>query len=483
MPTGEWGYFNVSLKDRYLRVKREEYTRSEFLSLFRKPNGYRTLTGMELLKEYSSNLFNHRINRAIYWIKQNLSSGWFLEWDAFVSGRFPDRSDTLPHVEKAPDVRHTAQALLGLLKYDKHPGPELSKGLYNILNHQLESGMWPRKPDFNHVEIFRSVCCADLLFHALDNKFKKKLSRLSLNKEFFPRARIALDKTCAWLVDCAERHGSLWEDEYQTAMVLERIGNRLLSDRRYKNVVKLIIKTLLERMTKEGWTNSSIIKPEIRYSDVSKYETTVRVCASLLSIKKEKIFLPMEELKPVLAYLREQFQPKIIDASDYRYYLKIFYPDSKEFTKIIQKVAFFDYLNKKQSNIFKQYSGKNHLIRVMSIWIIDCLERLEQLAEGKALGLPNYDQAFLEKEEELLTILDTMRSISVKQPIEQLPSSLFQYFQTGNLQYFIEELDRFCKKYELPISKRLSLSDKIYQEVRETFSDIVAKYLSLMSKP
>jgi len=189
MPTGEWGYYDVDFESRYLRVKREDYISDVRMTLFRKPNVYRTITAMEILRDYGGVTFNSRKQRACRWLKQNLSSGWFVEWDAFSTGPFPDRSD-IPHVEKAPDVRHTAQALLGLLKFDRNPGPELSKGLYNILNNQFENGMWPRKPGFNHVEIFRSVCCADLLFHATDRRYRKKLSGLGLVEAFSERRKL-----------------------------------------------------------------------------------------------------------------------------------------------------------------------------------------------------------------------------------------------------------------------------------------------------
>ena len=481
MPTGEWGYYSVSLKDRYLRVKREDYAHPAYLSLFRKPNGYRTLTAIEALKDYCNNMFNSRIHKAVTWFKRNLSSGWFVEWDAFGSGPSPDQID-LPHVEKAPDIRHTAQVLLGLLKFDRNPGPEFHKGLYNLLNHQLENGMWPRKPGFNHAEIFRTVCCADLLFHAIDYKYRQKLSRLGFREDFFQKARVALDLACAWLIDCAEKHNGLWMDEYQTAMVLERLGRRLLADKRYAHIVESAVASLLERMTNEGWTNSTILKPEIRYSDLSRYETTVRICASLHIIQCEKLCVPKEMLEPVRSYLRDRFQPDVIDASDYRYFLHIFYPDYDKFRSITQRKDFFDYLDIKPSDSFLSYPNRDSLLRTMSLWIIDCLERLQGLAEGKALGQPNYVQAFLEKEEELLTILDTMRLISVHQPIEELPSSLLRYFQTGDLQPLREELEKFCRKYQIQIEKKLSFGERAFQEIRELFVEIIAKYLAEMSK-
>lgn len=479
MPTGEWGYYSVSLKDRYLRVKREEYTRPEFLSLCRKPNGYRTLTAMEVLKDYGGNMFNSRIRKAVIWLKQNLSSGWFVEWDAFVSGPRPDRID-MPHVEKAPDIRHTAQALLGLLKFDRNPGSELPEGLCNILTCQFENGMWPRKPDFNHIEIFRSVCCADLLFHSFDRYRRKKLSKLGLREDFFPRARVALDRTCAWLIDCAEKYGGLWEDEYQTAMVLERLGRRLLADKRYAHVVESAITTLLERMTDKGWTNSSIAKPAIRDSEVSRYETTVRICASLCMIQRERSCVPEESLQPVLNYLHERFQPRVIDASDYRYFLQIFYTDCHTFRKTIQPEDFFDYLDREQFAQSPSCSHRDFLLHVMSLWVIDCLERLGGLAEGKALGLPNYDQAFPEKEKELLEILNTMHVISAGHPIEELPSSLLQYLRTPDLQCL---WDRLEDRYHLQIERKSPLRGRVYREIKDIFTTIVAKFCAEKSPP
>ncbi|UCC64702.1 MAG: hypothetical protein JSV36_06565 [Anaerolineae bacterium] len=482
MPTGEWGYYSLSLKHRYQRVKREEYTRPEYLHLFRKPNVYRTLTAMESLRDYCGNMFNSRIRMAIAWLNQNLYSGWFIEWDSFGSGFFPNRID-LPHVEKAPDIRHTAQALLGLLKFDRHPNREFLKGLYNILNHQFESGMWPRKPGFNHVEIFRSVCCADLLFHATDYRYRRKLSKLGLDNDFIQKARVALDRTCAWLVDCAEKHNGLWMDEYQTAMVLERLGRRLLADRRYYSTVELAVGALLERMIDEGWTNSAIVKPEIRYSEVSRYETTVRVCASLCVVRGDKLWIPDEVLEPVRGYLYERFRPDVIDASDYRYFLQIFYPDSYQFRSVTQPENFFDCFDRNQAVLLSSNPSRDSLLRTMSLWVSDCLGRLERLAEGKALGLPGYDQAYLEKEDELLSILDTMHLISAEQPIGELPLSLLQYFETGDLQPLREQLESFSNEYQLQIEKGAPLEGRVYQEVKGLFIEIVVRYLELISKP
>ncbi len=482
MPTGEWGYYSLSLEDRYQRVKRQEYTRPEYLRRFRKPNVYRTVTAMEVLRDYCGSMCNSRARKAITWLKQNLYSGWFIEWDSFGSGPFPDRAD-IPHVEKAPDIRHTAQALLGVLKFDRYPGRELVKGLYNILNHQFENGMWPRKPGFNHVEIFRSVCCADLLFHVTDYRYRRKLSKLGLDDDLLQKARIALDRTCAWLVDCAEKHNGLWMDEYQTAMVLERLGRRLLADERYCSTVESAVAALLESLTDEGWINSAILDPEIRYSEVSKYETTVRVCASLCVVRGDRLWIPEEALVSVRNHLYERFQPDVIDASDYRYFLQIFYPDSDQFRSVTQPKDFFDYLDKKQAVLFSSYAHQNSLLRTMSLWVSDCLGRLERLTEGKALGLANYNQAYFEKEEELLSILDTMHLISAEQPIGELPLSLLQYFQTGDLQSLREQLGSFSRKYQLQIEKEPPLERRVYQEVRGLFIDIVARYLELMSKP
>ncbi|MDH5185729.1 MAG: hypothetical protein OEZ20_03850 [candidate division WOR-3 bacterium] len=479
MPTGEWGYYSKSLKDRYLRVRREEYARSEFLSRFRKPNGYRTLTAMEVLKSYCGSMFNSRIGKAVTWFKQNLSSGWFIEWDVFGTGPYPDRSN-IPQVEKAPDIRHTAQALLALLKFDRNPGPGLLEGLYNILKTQFENGMWPRKPNFNRIEIFRSVCCAGLLFHALD--YRQKLSKLGFKEDFFQEVRVALDRTCAWLMDCLKKHNGLWEDEYQTSMVLERLGPRLIADKRYAYGVELVVATLLERMTDKGWTNSAIRNPEVRYSDVSRYETTVRVCASLCTVQNVESLVPDERLQPIRSYLFERFQPDVIDASDYRYFLQIFYPDCEKF-RCIQPKDFFDYLDKKQLAQFPEYHSRDSLLRVMSIWVMDCWERLEGLVEGKALGLPNYDRSFLEKKDEMLKILDTMHQISAQPPVEQLQFFLQQYLESGDLESMRKQLEVFRGKYEVPIERKKPLIGEIWKEVAKLIGIVLGNILKEIPKP
>jgi hypothetical protein len=482
MPTGEWGYYDINFKNRYLRVSRKDYLSDARLRLFRKPNVYRTLTAMEVLKSYCGNKFNSRIQRAVGWLKRSLSSGWFIEWDEFSTGPFPDRRD-LSHIEKAPDIRHTAQALLGLLKFDRNPGPELPKGLYNILNHQFEYGMWPRKPGFNGVEIFRSVCCADLLFHAIEYKNKEKLYRVGLREDFFQKARVALDRTCAWLVGCADKFGGLWEDEYQTAMVLERLGQRLLADKRYARAIESAVSVLLERVEGNGWTNSAIRDQRVRFSDVSRYENTVRILASLCIVQGENILVLERKLRPVFSYMRDCFKPDRIDASDYRYFLFIFCPDRNESRDAIQREQIYDYLDVKQLNTFITYSNRDAILDAMSLWVIDCLERLERLSEGKALGLPNYDQASLEKEEELLSILSMMRLISVHQPMGQLPSSLLEYFQTGDLQSLWGQLGELSEKYRPQIENKPPLSGRVYSEIKDAFIELAAKYLELMTKP
>ena len=482
MPTGEWGYYDVNFRNRYERVKRSDYISDARLRLFRKPNVYRTLTALEVLGHYCKNKFNARTQKGVAWIKRNLSSGWFIEWDEFSSGPFPDRND-LFHIEKAPDIRHTAQALLTLLKFDRTPGPELSKGLYNILNSQFETGMWPRKPGFNGTEIFRSVCCADLLWHALDYKNKEKLTRLGIKEDFFQKARLALDRTCAWLVTCAEKSGGLWEDEYQTAMVLERLGRRLLTDSRYASSVNRAVTVLLDQINNGGWTNSSIRDHKIRFSDTSRYETTIRIQASLQIIQGGNYWLPEKKMQPVLDYLKNSFEPDKIDASDYRYFLHIFCPDNNEFATTIQKATFYDYLSAKKPLSPYNYRSINSLLDMMGIWVTDCLGRLGNLIEGKALGLSNYDQAFLEKEEELLMILNSMKVNSVDHPMQHLPASLLEYFQTGDLQLLWDQLGEFCKQYQLPVKTEPPIGSKIYREVRSVVIELGAKYLELITKP
>lgn len=482
MPTGEWGYFSTEFADRYERVGETYWARTEYLPLIRKPNGYRTVTGMEMLRDYCGSAFNSRIRRAVGWLKRNLSSGWFMGWDAFVTGSDPYRDDR-PHLEKAPDVRHTAQALLGLLKFDRNPGDELVRGLRNILNSQLENGMWPRKPGSNHVEIFRSVCCADLLFHVLDRRYTPKLSKLGVRNSSLQKVRIALDRTCAWLVDCAKRHNGLWEDEYKTAMVLERLGHRLLHDKRYVAVAESAVAALLERMTDQGWTNSSIADAQTRYDDQKRYECTIRICASLFAIRGTRLWIPDETLKSVTEHLRDGFEPKKIDASDYRYFLQIFCGDRDAFRSSVQREDFFDYLDLKRSDSVSIYSDGAFLAHVMSLWVMDCLGRLARLAEGKVLGLPNYDQAYLEREEELLTILQSMRLVSKDQPTARLPSWLLECDQTGDLRSLWRDLERLLDRYHVEIQRTPDRGAKIYQEVKDVVSTIAAKFLAEMSKP
>jgi hypothetical protein len=474
MPTGEWGSYKVSLADRYLRVNREEYSRPEFLSLFRKPNGYRTLSAMEVLRQYCGNQYNTRIKRAVNWFKSNLDSGWFVEWDAFASGAFPD-CPNMPHVEKAPDIRHTAQALLALLKFDRNPGPELSKGLNNILSHQDSNGMWPRKPGSSSTEILGIVCCVDLLFHAYDHRFRKKLTGLGMQEKFFVKVRLALDRACAWLVKCAEQNDGLWVDEYQTAMVLERLGNWLLSDHRYAGSVEKAALVLLNRKTNEGWTNKSIDDTSIRHSPISRYETTIRVCASLFTIR-DKLWFADEDMQPILRYLRDCFKPDVIDASDYRYYIKIFCPESARIEKSSWGNSLFDYLDADHSESKEVQS----LYKIMYIWIIDCLERLDRLSLGEAYGLPNYNQAFLEKEKELLSILDSMRAMSVVGTEHELPDSIYQYLQTGDSNDLSQRLQRIAEQNSLSFTNMPSLGQKVYGELKSITIEFFAKFTAAL---
>jgi hypothetical protein len=476
MPTGEWGYYSRFQKDRYLRVKRENYTRPEYISLFRKPNGYRTLTAMEILKDYFGNMYNSRITKGISWFKSNLTSGWFVEWDSFASGPFPDRTD-FPYVEKSADVRHTSQALLALLKYDKNPGPELIKGLYNIIGCQYENGMWPRKPEFNHYELFRSACCADLLFNTIQPNYKRKLTNLGINQEFFRKCRIALDKTCAWFVDCSVKNQGLFIDEYQTAMVLERMGKWLVVDERYTKTVENIISILLERIEKNSWTNSGVVNAEVRNSEISRYETTVRVCACLYTIRGNKIWISDEQLLPIKEYLIDKFQPDNIDASDYRYFVQIFEPYIDEAKEKYNKNDFFDIYSKDSVPTFGNYTFKDSIIKTMSLWVIDCLERLQKLSEGKSLGQPNYRQASLEKEEEMISILNSMRLLIAKTEIKDLPQPVLIYLQTGEIEPLKKELDTICENYKFPLEKRPNLSQLTIIEIRKFAAEIIAAYL------
>ena len=482
MPTGEWGYYSGPLKDRYLRVKRDDYTRHEYLALFRKPNGYRTLTAMEVLREYCGAIFNNRIQRAVQWIKASLSSGCFLEWEVFGTGPLPDRPD-MPHVEKTPDIRHTAQALISLLKFDRHPGSELAKGIYNVLNQQSPTGMWPRKVGANDVEIFRSVCCADLLFHAVAPEYRRKLVSAGLGVDFFQRARIALDRTGAWLLDCASQHGGLWVDEYQTAMVLERLGKRLTADKRYLKAIETAVAVLLERTTDGGWHNSAIRDPDIRYSELSKYETTIRIAASLCQTSGQRLWISDDALQSVKDFRRLRFRPDEIDASDYRYFIQVFARDSMALRSALSRTDFVDYLDRSTHRPLQWYPGRLALFRTLTLWVIDCLDRLESLAEGRALALPNYDLAFLEKEEELLNILESMRSLNADQPLQVLPASLLCYLQTGDAQDLRQKLQTLATSYQLRIEPRRGPGQRIYHEIRSVFVEVLAKYLEGVTKP
>jgi len=473
MPTGEWGHLNCDWMARYERVGRHERTNKVLNQVMRKSNVYRTLRACENLRLFLGRSANSRIRRAVDWICQQMQSGWFTEWDQFATGS-GDPDSRFVAIEKAPDIRHTAEALLLLLRFEPSLSIDVRKGLENILQTQRPTGDWPRKPGFNGPEYLRTACCLELLLYATSGPVRKKLARLGTPLHFYERAKIALDRGLAWVSEHAAVDGGLWDSEYKTAMVLECIGDCLLQRREYSHVVHSAVAALLDCRQGSGWTDREK-HPSVRSDEQHVYECTVRVAAALCKLQGPHLHFDPAVLAPTRTFLHNRFDPNIIDASDYRYYLQVFVPDADEFRSKFPNTYFHDYLSYKQEANPSAHPERDFVCRAHLDWICDCLDRLYGLEEGRTHGMQNYAQAYLEKENELLALAESFHHLACGTELQDLADGLLA-FMTEQDREVLRRAYSTLRQHDPSLPERkLTLARRVYLELREIMIEVLTR--------
>jgi hypothetical protein len=81
-----------------------------------KPNVARTLFALEVIAEVPAVRLDRARNLALSWITSNIVDGWFWEWTA---GQSEHSETSFPEALKRADVRHTAQAVTAMVKWQK----------------------------------------------------------------------------------------------------------------------------------------------------------------------------------------------------------------------------------------------------------------------------------------------------------------------------------------------------------------------------
>jgi hypothetical protein len=478
MPTGEWGSDNVSLKDRYLRVNREDSANDNYLSLFRKPNVYRTLTACEILRDYCQHHFDGRIRAASEWFTANLANGWFAEWDVVGSGINPDMSE-IPHVEKLDDIRHTAQAVLQQLKFGTRYTDQTVLGLEAILAIQADNGLWPKRIGSREFELFGTACCADALYTACMPSFRRRLARLGLTDGFYNRVRTALDRTNSQLSTILERNKGLWVDEYQSSMVLERLGPHYVTDRRYYFMVEQLTDALLERFDGTGWVNSRT-RPSLRSEAVHRYETTARVLASLSETYRADIFRFYSKLEPAYNFVERYSDNNVIDSSDYRYLIRIAAPSGavEGLEKSLSEV--YDYLDTGFQERHKDDLWRKQL-DVFAFWLGDSITRLLRLAEGRDFGSPNYEEAYSEKENDTVELMRILLPHLKSGPYIDLFNSVSEFIRTLDTRH-LENFNNFVQAKNIKKTTRSNIPQKIVSEIKDVAAEALARYMVKLTR-
>ena len=113
-PWGEWGESGHNYEERFKRIGREALL-SQHKKLA-KPNMFRTLRGIEMIRWLAAGRFDHRIDKALGWVEKQMNDGWFETW---IEGPIGPTSEQPKEIVKVPDVRHTAQAVLANIKFRK----------------------------------------------------------------------------------------------------------------------------------------------------------------------------------------------------------------------------------------------------------------------------------------------------------------------------------------------------------------------------
>ncbi len=173
-PWGEWGEGFWVRPDRAKVIERTDLSYKQSDLSF-KPNGYRTLGALRLLRLYNYNNHSERFTLAWKWITSQLEGPSIQTYFFSLSEEGTDEMGRIDSIDKVDDIRHTAQALILNNEFDQY-----KTLLYNGIEYILKSqdnltGGWPATKGAP-IQIISTIFCIESLWRLEKEDFEDSIN-------------------------------------------------------------------------------------------------------------------------------------------------------------------------------------------------------------------------------------------------------------------------------------------------------------------
>jgi hypothetical protein len=274
-PWGEWSDRRTELES-VMAERRHSAVRG-----MPKPNMARTLFALEAISDFGGARVDQARKHALSWIRVNVENGWFWEWAA---GQSEHSETSFPEAVRRADVRHTAQALTAMVRWQKGRDG-LVDCCRSLVGAQLGNGYWPNNRNGLHPRVLASVYAIEALAGLAGNDFRLPLGDLMDRPDALALRRALRLGAETLLQACEVGEGLLGapsapENPYLTGLALFRLARGTTASAELSQLCTLMASGLLRTASATGWEDSSV-PPTLRSR--TRIRATLR-CAAGLSL-------------------------------------------------------------------------------------------------------------------------------------------------------------------------------------------------------
>ena len=363
-----------------------------------KPNVARTLFAIEALRHVPTQESSRSFEHALEWISRGVSNGWYLEW---TTQQVLDSEDHLPPLVLRKDVRHTAQAatVLAMWKLSAEP---LGSLVASVAESQLAGGLWPEGPGENSPRVLASIYAIESLAYSLLGP-SSRLIQATLGSNAFNEIWSAFRLGVAALhreVDAGQ--GLLGESAsgatpYLTGIGLFRLAPLASKHHEIQSLCVKMIAALEASSGIDGWQDASTATTA---RIATQKRTTLRVAAGLT--RSVAAGLPVS--RQVHTQARWLVERILLSAVA----LELDSPDYACAAIALAEPRLSVGEGDSIADIARESSALKRTY--LDYWTRAREAHLQILLEGRALGLPGYDELSRRVEGELAMLKPTGRS-------------------------------------------------------------------------
>jgi hypothetical protein len=386
-PWGEWSDRRTELES----IIAERLPRQG--ALIPKPNVARTLFALEALDLAGGGDITQARRRGLEWMRSNIGDGWFWEW---AEGQTSHSETRIPEAVRRADIRHTAQALTALSRWEQSRDPLASLVRSVSMSILPNSGFWPNNPRGETPRLLSTVYAVEALERIINNVFRLPLSDI-VDRDDASRARSSLRQGLgALLDDCEQGEGLLGSvtsspNPYLTGLALFRLGYLANKHSELAELITLMVNGLFKTVQEFGWEDSSV-PPPLR--PATRLRTTLRCSAGLARTNSAGVSVPpalLEHSAGLAEKLVTSSREDDLDSPDYACGLIS--------VRLLRSDLTWDILSDSLRNKIELEHGKH-----IGAWrkdIQSLTRRVRPLAE---LDIPGYEQVLKEYQARLSSL-------------------------------------------------------------------------------